>query len=91
MDVWVRGVGDSHLDVRVDGRPLRVLDASAGWASGRAEDLEAGVHTIRIATRTGAVALRLIDVRRPGRLEALHEVAVLLAVPVASPSSVQYQ
>jgi hypothetical protein len=65
MDVSVRGAGDSHLDVRVDGHPLKVLDASAGWASGRAEDLDAGVHTIRIATRTGPVALRAVDVR-PG-------------------------
>jgi hypothetical protein len=65
MDVSVRGVGDSHLDVRVDGRPLQVLDASAGWASGRADDLDAGVHTIRVATRNGSVALRVVEVR-PG-------------------------
>ena len=59
-----RQLGDSHLDVRVYGQPLKVLDASAGWASGRADDLAAGPHTIRIATRNGSVALRLIEVRQ---------------------------
>jgi hypothetical protein len=65
IEVSVRGVGDSHLDVRVDGRPLQVLDASAGWASGRVDDLDAGTHTIHVGPRNGSVAIRAIEVR-PG-------------------------
>jgi endoglucanase len=63
LEVVARGHGDATLDILVDGTAIEILDASAAFAAGRSDDVDGGVHAVRVVVRSGAIALRLVDVR----------------------------
>jgi hypothetical protein len=63
LEVTARGAGDATLEIEVDGARAEIVDASAAFAAARSVDLEAGQHAVRVAVRSGALALRVIDVR----------------------------